>query len=641
LIRELVTSQLRRPSKIAVLLYLAAAGILRAQTPAASNTQQAAPNQVQQGSNPSTFTLRTGTNLVIVDVIVNGSDGRPVHGLKAGDFTLSEDRTAQHIRDFQEHAEAPPSAAPVPAPKLAPGLFTNYISTPSDGPSNILLLDMLNTPLKDQAYARAQIQDFLNHAPAGTQIAIFGLSDKLTILQGFTTDPAILKAALAKKGATKASSLLDDATGGGGGDGAGANAVSDMLGGLGGSPEVLEALANAQQFESEGQTFRLQLRQQITLDAMNELARYLANIPGRKNLIWFSGSFPVDILPDPSINNGFASMGNAEEEFRETTSLMTRARVALYPVDARGLTNSGTFSVTSQSSATKYSRNPAAVGTDEAKFEQQIEADNSTMLQAAEDTGGRAFINSNALSDAVSKAINNGSNYYTLTFSPANMKWDGRYRKLEVAVDNKTYQLSYRRGYYADDPNAPGKHQGSPAPAADDPASKSVITRTMVRGAPVPTQIQFTVRVRAATGAAEPTAVNGNELVSTNVEATPPFTRYAVDFAIDPRDFVFAQADGNFHDTIQFITFLYDQDGNLVNRSGATLHADFKPAVYADFLKHPFSYNQDISVPRKGNFFLRIAVHDGNGDRAGAVEIPVDAVKGLPPLAAPPAGSAK
>jgi VWFA-related protein len=603
---------------------LAAIATLHAQQPAA------APNQVQAGSGPSTFTLRTGTNLVIVDAIVSGPDGHPVRGLKASDFTLTEDRVPQKIRDFQEHTEAPAARATAAAPKLAPGLFTNYAPAVSDGPANIVLLDMLNTPLRDQAYARMQIQDFLNHAPTGTQIAIFGLSDKLTILQGFTTDPAILKAALSKKSAMKASSLLDDATGGGGSDGAGASAVSDSLAGLGSTPDVLEAVANAQQFEAEGQTFRFQLRAQMTLDAMNELARYLANIPGRKNLIWFSGSFPISILPDPTLNNGFAMMASSEEEFRETTSLLTRARVALYPVDARGLTNSNTFSATSNSAA-KYARNPAAVGADEAKFEQQMEADNSTMLQAAKDTGGHAFINTNALSDAVGKAIDDGSNFYTLTFSPANTKWDGRYRKIELAVPNKGYQLSYRRGYYADDPNSPGQHE-KPQAAAVAVAAKNALSRGMVRGAPVPTQIQFTVRVRAVTGEPETTVASGNELASAEPEAHAPFTRYAVDFAIDPHDFSFAQADGNFHDDIEFVTFVYDQSGNLVNRSGATLHADFKPAVYADFIKRPFSYNQDVSVPRKGNFFLRIGIHDGNSDRMGAIEIPVDTVKGLAPL---------
>ena len=59
-------------------------------------------------------------------------------------------------------------------------------------------------------------------------------------------------------------------------------------------------------FEAEHQSFQLQLRARYTLDAMNQLARYLCGIPGRKNLIWFSGSFPINIFPDAIPANPFA-----------------------------------------------------------------------------------------------------------------------------------------------------------------------------------------------------------------------------------------------------------------------------------------------------------------------------------------------
>jgi VWFA-related protein len=188
--------------------------------------QQTQPTPADTKGQPGVFTLQTGTNLVVVDVVVLGLDGRPVKGLKASDFSLSEDHQPQHIRNFQEHPSSPsgPAAAP---PRLAPGLFTNYTTASNDGPANVLLLDMLNTPLRDQAFVKMQIQDYLKRAPAGTNIAILGLSSKLFILQGFTSDMTILKAALNSKKATGASSLLDDPTGGGGGDGGGATSLSD------------------------------------------------------------------------------------------------------------------------------------------------------------------------------------------------------------------------------------------------------------------------------------------------------------------------------------------------------------------------------------------------------------------------------
>jgi hypothetical protein len=317
------------------------------------------------------------------------------------------------------------------------------------------------------------------------------------------------------------------------------------------------------------QSFRFQERAQLTLDALNQVAHYLANIPGRKNLIWFSGSFPINVMPGPTVNNGFASMASSEEEFRETTDLLTRARVAIYPVDARGLMNSNTFSATA--SGTKYGRSPTAVGTDEVKFNQQMAADDETMLQAAQDTGGRAFVNTNGLSDAVIEAIDDGSNYYTLTFSPANKSPDGRYHKIEVAAPNKSYRLSYRRGYFADDPNAATKVAADKGGSPDDPASKSLISRTMVRGAPVPTEIQFTVRVRPESAGTESTVAPANRLNADSALARPPFTRYAVDFAINQRDLSFKQDADGFHDVIQFVTFVYDQAGNLINRTGSIM----------------------------------------------------------------------
>jgi VWFA-related protein len=281
------------------------------------HAQEAATGPEGQQPGPKDFVLHTGTSLVIVDVVVHGRDGRPVHNLKASDFAVSENGVLQHIRNFAEHArpEKIAVANTAPTPPLPPGLFTNYTPAPSTGPSNVLLLDMLNTPLRDQESARMRIQEYLDHAPAGTEIAVFGLSNNLTMLQGFTANPAILKAILSRKNAIKGSSLLSDPNGNGAVEN-NAN-LSDAIGQLGNTPDVLEAIDNARQFEADSQSFELQIRAKMTLDALNELAKYLAAIPGRKNVLWFSGSFPLTVLADPSINNAFGTLANSEEEFRQ------------------------------------------------------------------------------------------------------------------------------------------------------------------------------------------------------------------------------------------------------------------------------------------------------------------------------------
>jgi hypothetical protein len=164
--------------------------------------QPSQPPATQLPSQSGVATLRAGTQLVVVDVVVTDKNQKPIHGLKASDFTLTEENTPQTIKHFEEHtALTPADATKFPAlPKFPPGIFTNYTPAPVNGAVNLLLLDALNTPVRDQAYVRQQLLAYLNATPPGTRIAIFGLATQLTILQwlhqrpGNTQGGDILKA---------------------------------------------------------------------------------------------------------------------------------------------------------------------------------------------------------------------------------------------------------------------------------------------------------------------------------------------------------------------------------------------------------------------------------------------------------------
>ena len=90
-------------------------------------------------------------------------------------------------------------------------------------------------------------------------------------------------------------------------------------------------------FEALQNVVRTGLRASLTLNGFDLLARYLVGIPGRKNVIWFSGGFPLDVEPDVNDNdpNPTESVVRNDEEVRKTDNLLTRAQVAVYPVDAR------------------------------------------------------------------------------------------------------------------------------------------------------------------------------------------------------------------------------------------------------------------------------------------------------------------
>lgn len=586
----------------------------------------------QDPAAPPASTIQASTNLVVVDVVVTDSKHNPLHNLATSDFTVLENGQAQSIKTLEEH-HSWEAAAPLPQPpRLPPGTFTNYTNVPASGALNILLLDSLNTPITAQADVRNQMLKYLKEARPGTRMAIFGLTTRLILLQGFSTDPDLLSDVLnGKKSSPKASVAMTNQVNGDnpGADDPMMDMAEDAPSVLGNNPSYAQVLAGLQQFEAETQSFLLHTRALYTLDALNQLARYLSGLPGHKNLIWFSGSFPLNILPDGDLQNPFAVVDSAADEFRDTTDLLSRSQVAVYPIDARGLMvmpmlNAG-------SSGANYAQTPNSFGRDQAKFFQQTADEHGTMQQMAEATGGRAFVNTIGLREAVEKAIDAGSNYYTITYSPTNQKWNGDYRKIRVEVARPGITLAYRRGYFADDPKAPPRRGGPAAAGLAQAPPKSAMRTAMMRGGPDPTEIIFAVNIRPAVAEPEPDVAPGNKVAE---KTAGPYRRYTVLFGIDAHDVDCAAApDGARQCALAAEILVYAADGNLLNSAVGRMEANITADRYADMLKSGIHFQQDISVPVSGESFLRIGVHDESADKVGAVEIPTAAIREAPPLA--------
>ena len=611
-----------------------------------SGTGQTAPS----AGAPET-TIHTSSDLVVVDVVASDSQQNPVHKLTALDFTLLEDGKPQTLKVFEEH-QTQTSAPLPPAPKLDPGVFTNFSIAPANGALNILLLDKLNTPMDAQTVVRDQVLKYLKQAPPGTRIAIFSLTTELKLLQGFTSNPELLRALVeGKKGNQGASPLMNNAVEG---DQAGADdpMYDAMADALGNEPDAAMILENLQEFEVEQQSFQLQLRARYTLDALNQLARYMSALPGRKNLIWFSGSFPVNIKPDPDIltasaaqgsssgaftPNVFAGVASMGDEFRQTVDLLARSQVAMYPIDARGLMVAPMLSAT-QSGST-MSRKPNGFANANTKFFQQTSEEHGTMEQMAQATGGKAFVNTNGLKEAVEKAIDAGSNYYTIAYTPINRKWNGDYRKIQVKLDRSGVTLAYRRGYFADDPNAPAQ-KSQAQNAKPDPGQYSALRTAMLHGGPEPTELIFAASVRAASTDNEAALVSGNQ---PDRKISGPYRRYAVTFMANPKELSWTMTpDGAHRCTLEFMTFVYDANGARINAQYNGIGAAIPDARFASVQNGNIKYVQQISVPVKGEYYLRLGIRDIASDHVGAVELPVATVAKLPavdvplPAAAPP-----
>jgi len=568
------------------------------------------------------------SNLVVVDVTVEDSHGQPVRGLTAADFTLLEDGKPQSFKNFEVHANTD-VAQPVPLPALPEGTFSNRPTALSSGAVNVLLIDKLNTPTKDQASLVLQLKQYVKEMPAGTRIAIFGLGSQLRMLQGVTDDPAVLRAALeVKRGAIGSSPLMSNPMAG---DYPGEEKLSDrakeVLSGMD-KNIVVRIVKELQQMEAEQESQQLHLRARYTLDALNYLARYLSNFQGRKNLLWFSGSFPISILPDKDLEHPFSVVSDVEDEFRETTSLLSLAQVAVYPIDARGILTSPMLDASRPGA--NYAKNPGDFAKDNIKLFEQTAGEHGTMRQMAEATGGKAYVNTNGLKEAAAQAIEAGANYYTIAYSPSNTAWKGEYRKIHVKLDKQDVVLAYRRGYFAIDPSHPVSHMQVAPKAKDAPRPYDPLAAAMLHGSPAAAQVVLEVAARRVDGREEEKAAASN---SVNPKTQGPFVRYEVRTTVSPSDLNCpVDASQTHHCRVEFVVKVYDADGVLMNvqASGAAITLD--EARYTASLTRRIAYKQQISVPVKGEYSLRIGAYDPESGRVGALEIPVEKVAKLPPV---------
>lgn len=543
--------------------------------------------------------IRVTTHMVLVDVVVTDKQGKAMTGLHPEDFVVEENGKAQKIASLLTPAENAPHA---PA-QLPPGIYSNrpqYRS--SGGPITVMLLDALNTPFTDQAYARGQMLRFVKEQyKPGERMGIFTLTGSLNELQDFTGDPQILYAALqsykpleGEFTATSSQTMSTNAASPSPGAvvnslGASSLPVSDSTLGVGTSGgsamTVSQAQAALRSFESVGAQYAKDERAVLTLNALNSLARILGGLPGRKNLIWVTGDLPFAFIPEdqtmsraelsedlPSLNTrrvGEHAAGNYAstfrelhaEEIRETGARLSSAQVAVYPVDARGLSIS--------------------LATDSQE----------TMREVARETGGRAYVNQNEIKVGVERAFEDEYASYTLGYYPDNKKYDGKYRQIKVKVKRDGVDAQSRRGYYA-------------------------IDLTQTKG------YNPQVEVVSALGDVVPSTLVAFSAQVKSPSANSAKDKIGVTFLVDANTLSAEDTSGGKHLNVAMYATLYSPSGKiLVNRS-QKVDQSFDANTYQQILQRGLMLHMDLD-PQPGSNQLRLAVQDSRTGLVGTIDAPV------------------
>ncbi len=540
------------------------------------------------GSTPVAPTLKVESRTVVVDVVVTDNKGQSVDGLSKRDFSILEDENTQTINAFEEHK--PARTTPIKLPETPPNVFTNFPTTKLADSVNVVLFDSLNTQSRDQTYVRDQLIKYLKQVSPGTQVAIFVLGSRLRMVRGFTTDFSGLSVALddKKQGmqpqvtrylptpSQHESELV---------------VLAQMMQSRA-SPEAIDAF---KRFMADETATLNSDRVQITLQAFQQLARFLSGIPARKNVVWFAGSFPISFVPDEK-QRAFRH----QDQVQRTSDLLTAGQIAIYPVSAEGIVGNPMFDVSKME------------GTPEEFFDRQS-ATQIAMETLAQETGGKAFYNTNGLDYALNEAINTGSHYYTLAYAPTDAAMDGKFRRIHVGVSSKSsYKLAYRRGYYADKPLS--DQAGERAGVEDDP-----LIPLIGFGMPNFDQILYKIAVLPSNPQPAPNAARAGS----NTELIAPFTRYRVDFAVSSQDLRLALGpDGKHHGEIEVMLVAYDREGKVLNilkrKSELALEAKVYERVQATGLRA----HEEIDVPQ-GDVYLRTGIFDLSSGSCGTLGFPL------------------
>ncbi|MGA8042091.1 MAG: VWA domain-containing protein [Terracidiphilus sp.] len=264
-------------------------------------------------------------------------------------------------------------------------------------PVNIIVLDQLNTRFEDFAYIRYEARRFLMQQPAllAAPAELLVIRDQsLEMLQGYTRNRADLVSAL-------------------------------------------DHLPGALPFEEMNAMFVWDRFAQ-SIDALQQIALQNRGVPGRKNVIWVGHGGPGVFLDTPDFTP--QDLQALRDYAHQTTNLLVDSRISLYVIYPGLHVNRSTMSISSMDADIDLGEDDPFGG-------------NINFGLFANATGGKLYFNRNDLDHLIGRSEQLGSEYYTLTYQPSELPFDGKFQRIRVTVKNRDYRVVTKAGYFAPDPH--------------------------------------------------------------------------------------------------------------------------------------------------------------------------------------------
>jgi hypothetical protein len=350
----------------------------------------------------------------------------------------------------------------------------------------------------------------------------------------------------------------------------------------------------------------------MTLSALESIAQSVSAYPSRKNLVWLSGSFQIRLRPFDNTFLGVSARTSQaaspvsdlsdttsyQDAIRKVTTAMATARIAVYPIDVRGLPVGGLeIGVgTDQSRSTiDPSNNDAYNDTLRNQFESRFD-DRSSMLDIADQTGGHLYIE-NDVRGSIARSLEEGSNYYTLAYTPEKSSNDS-FRHVEIKLNRPSVKLAYRPGYYPTHPQDSVKQSGA-----------QMLAAAMQPGLPQSTMLLVTAKVLP------PDATN---------------KALRIDYSIDLTGLDFTDTtDDRKRALLDCMAVALDGQGQIAGQIANTMDASLPPKEYQAMQQTGLPLHQELTLP-PGTYDLRLGVLDRASQKIGTVDVPVVIAAKLP-----------
>lgn len=567
-----------------------------AKTAAAPQAPAAAPADANAGSEVSTHdnpaaTFKVRVNLVLVRVVVRDAQGKVVTSLKKEDFQLSDNRKPQVISSFS--VETPEShkvaATTAPAPAADPAAEPSAPQPPLAAlPQRFVavVFDDTNMLMQDATFVRDSATRLFAALAPTDRVGMFSTSGQLT--QDFTQDHQSLQKALLgiaphPVGAAgfhdcpdisyyQADLMVNKQD-----TQALAIATADALAcAFNNDPRMTQQAQQLAQVASERAVTTGDAQTEYVYRHLEEVLRRLSVMPGQRILVLVSPGFILTTLTTGS---------------SDLVDRANRSNIVINTIDARGLYTSDLLGDiadppvdSARTAGFKSSYRMAA----------QL-AQEDILAQLADGTGGTFFHNRNDVDEALREAAAAPAISYLLGFSPQNLKIDGRYHTLKVALTGKEkYTIQARHGYYAP------RSISDPVEAAKQEIQEALFSQDEIHDLPVELQTQFFKKDEAQ-------------------------ARLAVLTHVDVKGIRFRKAAGRNLDNLTVATAIFDENGTFVTGGEKIVEMRLLDKTF-DRLSHSgFTLKSSFDI-KPGTYLVRLVVRDAEGSqmaaRNGAVNIP-------------------